>query len=79
MPRIHVLSAQVRGKIAAGEVITRPASVIKELLENSLDARSSRVEIEIANGGKDKCLVNDDGEGMAREDAQLALHRYATS
>lgn len=79
MARIHVLSAEVRGKIAAGEVITRPASVIKELLENSLDAQAKRIEVEVTNGGKDKCLVNDDGHGMTREDAQLALQRYATS
>jgi DNA mismatch repair protein MutL len=79
MAQIHVLSPEVRGKIAAGEVITRPASVVKELLENSLDARAKRIEFEISNGGKDKCLVNDDGQGMGREDAQLALQRYATS
>jgi DNA mismatch repair protein MutL len=79
MPSIHVLSPDVRGKIAAGEVIIRPASVIKELVENSLDALAMRIEVEIVNGGKDKCLVNDDGQGMSREDAQLALERYATS
>jgi len=79
MAHIHVLSPDVRGKIAAGEVIIRPASVVKELVENSLDARAKRVEVEITNGGKDKCLVNDNGYGMGREDAQLALERYATS
>ncbi len=79
MPSIHVLSDDVRGKIAAGEVILRPSSVIKELIENSLDADSARVEIEIAEGGKERCLVNDDGCGMDRQDAQLALERYATS
>ncbi|UCG29887.1 MAG: DNA mismatch repair endonuclease MutL [candidate division WOR-3 bacterium] len=79
MSRIRILSAEVRGKIAAGEVITRPASVVKELVENSLDAEAKRIEIEIGNGGKTKCLVNDDGCGMGREDAQLALERYATS
>ncbi len=79
MPSVHVLSPDVRGKIAAGEVITRPSSVVKELLENSLDARARRIEIDIGNGGKLKCLVNDDGQGMSREDAQLALERYATS
>ena len=79
MPAIHILANDVRGKIAAGEVIIRPASVVKELIENSLDASAIRIEIEIANGGKDKCLVNDDGTGMSREDAQLALERYATS
>ncbi|MBE0434140.1 DNA mismatch repair endonuclease MutL [candidate division WOR-3 bacterium] len=79
MARIRILADGVRGKIAAGEVITRPASVIKELLENSLDAKAKRIEVEITNGGKDKCLVNDDGQGMDREDAGLALERYATS
>jgi DNA mismatch repair protein MutL len=79
MPVIHLLADDVRGKIAAGEVITRPASVIKELVENSLDAGAARIEVEIINGGKDKCLVNDDGSGMCRQDAELALKRYATS
>ena len=79
MAHIHVLSPEVRGKIAAGEVIVRPASVVKELVENSLDADARRVEVEIANGGKDKCLVNDNGYGMDRKDAELALERYATS
>ena len=79
MAHIRILSPDVRGKIAAGEVIIRPASVVKELLENSLDARAGIIEVEIINGGKDKCLVNDNGEGMGREDAQLALERYATS
>lgn len=79
MSKIRILADDVRGKIAAGEVITRPASVIKELIENSLDAKAGRIEVEITNGGKDKCLVNDDGQGMDREDAGLALERYATS
>jgi DNA mismatch repair protein MutL len=76
---IRILSPDVRGKIAAGEVIIRPASVVKELIENSLDAEAARIEVEVRNGGKDKCLVNDDGRGMSREDAQLALERYSTS
>ncbi|MGD8979505.1 MAG: DNA mismatch repair endonuclease MutL [candidate division WOR-3 bacterium] len=79
MPSIRILEDDVRGKIAAGEVIVRPASVVKELIENSIDAGANRIEVEIQNGGKDKCLVNDDGMGMGREDAQLALERYATS
>jgi len=79
MGKIKLLSPEVRDKIAAGEVITRPNSVIKELIENSLDAKSRRVEIEIEDGGKKKCLVNDDGIGMSREDALLAIERYATS
>lgn len=79
MGKIKLLSPQVRDKIAAGEVITRPNSVIKELIENSLDAKARRIDIEIEEGGKKKCLVNDDGVGMARDDALLAIERYATS
>ncbi|MGQ9702648.1 MAG: DNA mismatch repair endonuclease MutL [bacterium] len=79
MPKIKLLLPEVRSKIAAGEVILRPSSVIKELVENSLDAGAKRIEIEIEAGGKKKCLVNDDGIGMSREDALLSLERYATS
>lgn len=79
MPKIRILSPEVRGKIAAGEVISRPSSVIKELVENSLDAQAKRVEIDITDGGKQKCLVNDDGIGMIRDDALLAIERYSTS
>jgi DNA mismatch repair protein MutL len=79
MPTIHILDPEVRGKIAAGEVITRPVSVIKELVENALDAGARRVEISIKDGGKRSCLVNDDGIGMAPEDARLAIERYGTS
>ncbi len=79
MGRIKVLPPEIRGKIAAGEVISRPASVIKELVENSLDAEAQHIDIEIEDGGKHKCLVNDDGIGMNREDALLAIVRYATS
>lgn len=79
MAKIKVLPADLRDKIAAGEVIIRPVSVVKELVENSLDASAKSIEIEISDGGKTKCLVNDDGSGMGREDAQLALERYATS
>ncbi|GAH75258.1 unnamed protein product, partial [marine sediment metagenome] len=67
MPKIRILSPEVRGKIAAGEVISRPSSVIKELVENSLDAQAKRIEIDITDGGKQKCLVNDDGIGMIRD------------
>ncbi len=74
-----ILPADVRGKIAAGEVITRPNSIIKELIENALDAVSTRIEIEIEDGGKKKCLVNDDGSGMSRDDALLSIERYTTS
>ncbi len=79
MAQIRVLESSVRDRIAAGEVITRPSSVIKELIENSIDARASRIDVEITGGGKERCLVNDDGIGMARDDAELALARYATS
>jgi len=79
MGNIKILSPEVRDKIAAGEVITRPASVVKELVENSIDAQARRIDIEIGDGGKKKCLVNDDGRGMGRDDALLAIERYATS
>jgi len=73
------LSPAVRRKIAAGEVIARPVSVIKELIENSLDAQAQRIELDIKEGGKRMCLVNDDGCGMGRDDALLAVERYGTS
>jgi len=79
MSRIKVLPPDVRRKIAAGEVILRPVSVIKELVENSLDAQTTRVDIDVTNGGKHKCLVNDDGIGMDRDDAVHATERYTTS
>ena len=79
MAKIKILSPEVRGKIAAGEVVARPASVVKELIENSLDAQALRIDIEIEEGGKQKCLVNDDGIGMSKQDALLAIERYATS
>jgi DNA mismatch repair protein MutL len=79
MGRILVLPADVRGKIAAGEVITRPNSIVKELIENALDAVPTRIEIEIEDGGKKKCLVNDDGSGMSRDDALLSIERFTTS
>lgn len=79
MTRIRILKPDVQGKIAAGEVITRPASVVKELLENALDAQAQRIEVDIADGGKQKCLVNDNGIGMTREDARISIERYSTS
>ncbi len=79
MGRIHVLSEQVANKIAAGEVVERPASVVKELLENSLDAGSTRIKIQIEAGGKKLIQITDNGCGMVRDDALLAFERHATS
>ncbi len=79
MGRIHVLSDQVANQIAAGEVVDRPASVVKELLENALDAGATRIRIEIEAGGRRLIRVADDGCGMSRDDAMLAFERHATS
>jgi DNA mismatch repair protein MutL len=79
MGRIRVLSDQVANKIAAGEVVERPASVIKELLENSLDAGATDIRIEVEAGGRRLLRIADDGCGMMRDDALLAFERHATS
>ena len=79
MGRIHVLSEHVANKIAAGEVVERPASVAKELLENSLDAGSTRIRIQVEAGGKKLIQIIDNGCGMVRDDALLAFERHATS
>ncbi|HVH88567.1 MAG TPA: DNA mismatch repair endonuclease MutL [Terriglobales bacterium] len=79
MGRIRVLSDNVANKIAAGEVVERPASVVKELLENSLDAGATRIRIEVEGGGRKLIAITDNGCGMGQDDAMLAFERHATS
>ena len=79
MGRIHVLTDQVANQIAAGEVVDRPASVVKELLENALDAGATRIRIEVEGGGRKLIRIVDNGCGMVRDDALLAFERHATS
>jgi DNA mismatch repair protein MutL len=79
MGRIRILPDQVANKIAAGEVVERPASVVKELLENSLDAGATRFRLEVESGGRRMIRIADDGCGMLRDDALLAFERHATS
>src|ERR1700759_274629 len=79
MGRIRVLSDQVANQIAAGEVVDRPASVVKEMLENALDAGASRTREEVEGGGRKLIRISDDGCGMNRDDSMLAFERHATS
>ena len=79
MGRIRILSDQVANQIAAGEVVERPASVVKELLENSLDAGATRIRIEVEGGGRKLIRIVDNGHGMVKDDALLAFERHATS
>lgn len=79
MPQIKKLDQDLINKIAAGEVVERPASVVKELIENSIDAQADQISLEIKNGGIDLITVQDNGNGMTAEDAKLAIERHATS
>ena len=76
---IQRLAKALAQKIAAGEVIDRPASVVKELLENAIDAKSESIEVFIVDGGKSAITIRDDGSGMSEADLRLSIERYATS
>ena len=79
MPKINVLSREVSELIAAGEVIDRPASIVKELLENAIDAEANVISVEIKNGGRTYIRITDNGVGIASEDVPTAFLRHATS
>ena len=79
MSRIHVMSDNLANKISAGEVVERCSSVLKELVENSIDAKSSDIKVELVNGGLNGICVTDNGIGMEHDDALLSFQRHATS
>ena len=79
MGKINLLDVEVSNKIAAGEVVERPASVVKELVENSIDAGASKITVEIKNGGNTYIKITDNGSGMEKDDATVAFLRHATS
>ena len=79
MGKVHILDSTIANRIAAGEVVERPSGVVKELVENAIDAKSTRIEISIKEGGISEIEIIDNGIGMDREDATLAFERHATS
>lgn len=79
MDIIHLLPDSVANQIAAGEVVQRPASVIKELMENAVDAGASTVDVLVVDAGRTSIQVIDDGKGMSEQDARMAFERHATS
>ena len=79
MSKIRILTDALASQVAAGEVVERPAAVIRELVENSLDAGATHIEVHVQRGGTALLRVTDDGHGMDREDAMLCLERHATS
>ncbi len=77
--KVKILNAETARKIAAGEVIDRPASIVRELLDNAVDSGATEINVEIEGGGIDKIRVQDNGCGMSREDLAVAAHPHATS